>query len=1065
MRLRRLVVSHFAGIRTAEIEFAPGLNVLHGPNELGKSSLLRAIRAALLLQSGASAHEEFVDWHADQPPLVMLEFETEPQHIWRVEKCFGKRGSSQLEFSKDGTSFSLEVKGRQVDERLRELLSWGLAAPGGSSRKKGYPASFLTTALLAEQGDVDAVLARGLEDDDDESGRKRLAAALQALAEDPLFRRVLERTQQRVNEAYTTTGQRSRRKDSPWKQLKERRIAAEKRRDEVRASVEESESARDNLSLQAEKVDTARVRVGEERTSRERIETAWKHRDARRDANERLDEAQEELKRVQEVHDAVVQTGDRLKVAGDASSAADERCVLAETNHGAATAALEAAKETLREVESDNAEQKRKLREQEIENSLLGLEPRANQAARRAERAQRVGGYEGRVLELSGEVDQLTGGLGEAGGKADDLQRAEEESGKRRVEVQRALLAQAWLRAEDTREEAQTASREVAASRTAATEKRAEAEGVRREVAGWRMPSIDDLLALRELQTQVRVAEERLAVGLSVRLEPHREIAVKITEDEEESEHRLREAGTFEARSRMSLQLPDLDVHIVGGGAEAQAQAEDLRARWAEASLPVFTRTGLSSLEELDQRAGEARERLAQVEALVAEATALDARADGAGDVEATLQAAGLTLDKARGKVEAELTAGTTLEEARTWATGEAKEDDLEQLEQASKENQSKLADLNAQLSRDGGILESKQAELEALKRERDKAAEGLTHAWQVELQQAQAELADVNTLRERMQAALREVGEAASTKADEAREGLAAGEVKLAEAADGLKLATEARDLARREAAALEGELRTVKAAAEKEDLASAGVLVEQRREELVKLPEPEAEISDQQRDEAGQLVRSSEEELRAQQDTLRKFEGGLEQVGGQYVEEQMQQAEEAVLAVDESEHEKELDFGAWQLLLETLKEAESEAAVHLGKAVVEPIERRMSELTGGRYGAPAIGPKLTTGGIELAGTSRPLDALSIGTREQLATLLRLTIAEKLGSVVVLDDQLVQSDPERMKWLVAFMQECAAEFQIVVLTCQPAEYKRQNGGGVTFTDLAQRMERTDAIG
>ena len=54
---------------------------------------------------------------------------------------------------------------------------------------------------------------------------------------------------------------------------------------------------------------------------------------------------------------------------------------------------------------------------------------------------------------------------------------------------------------------------------------------------------------------------------------------------------------------------------------------------------------------------------------------------------------------------------------------------------------------------------------------------------------------------------------------------------------------------------------------------------------------------------------------------------------------------------------------------------------------------------------------------------------------------MLRLTIAEKLGSTVVLDDQLVQSDASRMRWLYEFMLQCAKEFQILVLTCHPEQY------------------------
>ena len=102
------------------------------------------------------------------------------------------------------------------------------------------------------------------------------------------------------------------------------------------------------------------------------------------------------------------------------------------------------------------------------------------------------------------------------------------------------------------------------------------------------------------------------------------------------------------------------------------------------------------------------------------------------------------------------------------------------------------------------------------------------------------------------------------------------------------------------------------------------------------------------------------------------------------------------------------------------------------------EAVSRRVSELTGGAYGEVSIAPTLATENIEAAGNKRDLSRLSAGTLDQLATVLRLTIAEKLGSTVVLDDQLVQSDASRMNWLYAFMRECAKEFQILVLTCHP---------------------------
>src|SRR6516162_7232841 len=65
----------------------------------------------------------------------------------------------------------------------------------------------------------------------------------------------------------------------------------------------------------------------------------------------------------------------------------------------------------------------------------------------------------------------------------------------------------------------------------------------------------------------------------------------------------------------------------------------------------------------------------------------------------------------------------------------------------------------------------------------------------------------------------------------------------------------------------------------------------------------------------------------------------------------------------------------------------------------------------------------------------------MSVGTREQLSTLYRLSLAEYLQATVVLDDQLVQSDDTRMDWFRALLSEKGHMFQIVVFTCRPSDY------------------------
>ena len=79
---------------------------------------------------------------------------------------------------------------------------------------------------------------------------------------------------------------------------------------------------------------------------------------------------------------------------------------------------------------------------------------------------------------------------------------------------------------------------------------------------------------------------------------------------------------------------------------------------------------------------------------------------------------------------------------------------------------------------------------------------------------------------------------------------------------------------------------------------------------------------------------------------------------------------------------------------------------------------QRRIAGLTAGRYGELALGPQLDATAIELGGSEREFGALSVGTREQIALVLRLGIAEALGTFVVLDDQLTQTDGTRMGWM-----------------------------------------------
>src|SRR4051812_14271365 len=122
MRLVSLGVEHFAGIRRASVSFDDALNILAGPNELGKSSLVDAIRVALLLPATSTGIAEYEPWKGAGAPKVILVFKTAADRFWRVTKTFARtRGSVELETSRDGLVFSSKIKTREADEEIRRI--------------------------------------------------------------------------------------------------------------------------------------------------------------------------------------------------------------------------------------------------------------------------------------------------------------------------------------------------------------------------------------------------------------------------------------------------------------------------------------------------------------------------------------------------------------------------------------------------------------------------------------------------------------------------------------------------------------------------------------------------------------------------------------------------------------------------------------------------------------------------------------------------------------------------------------------------------------------------------
>jgi len=99
MNITRLRLTDFQRHAELDMKFKPGLNIVRGPNEAGKSTVQRAIELGLFRRpTFASAElDDLRPWQrADADPSIELEFEDEGQH-GSIKKVFaGHHGTVEM---------------------------------------------------------------------------------------------------------------------------------------------------------------------------------------------------------------------------------------------------------------------------------------------------------------------------------------------------------------------------------------------------------------------------------------------------------------------------------------------------------------------------------------------------------------------------------------------------------------------------------------------------------------------------------------------------------------------------------------------------------------------------------------------------------------------------------------------------------------------------------------------------------------------------------------------------------------------------------------------------------
>ena len=107
MRITRLSVRDFRRYREFEVPLAPGLTIVHGPNEAGKTTIQRALELVLTkkVTTNAAELDGLRSWDApeDSRPVIAIDFEIDDEEkgVRRgsVEKAFrGSKGTVRLEY-------------------------------------------------------------------------------------------------------------------------------------------------------------------------------------------------------------------------------------------------------------------------------------------------------------------------------------------------------------------------------------------------------------------------------------------------------------------------------------------------------------------------------------------------------------------------------------------------------------------------------------------------------------------------------------------------------------------------------------------------------------------------------------------------------------------------------------------------------------------------------------------------------------------------------------------------------------------------------------------------------
>jgi DNA repair exonuclease SbcCD ATPase subunit len=173
--------------------------------------------------------------------------------------------------------------------------------------------------------------------------------------------------------------------------------------------------------------------------------------------------------------------------------------------------------------------------------------------------------------------------------------------------------------------------------------------------------------------------------------------------------------------------------------------------------------------------------------------------------------------------------------------------------------------------------------------------------------------------------------------------------------------------------------------------------------------------------------------------------LENRIEREEGVDIEEQVAACERSVSTLEASCQRYRREISVLELLLKSLEAAERAAKERYMEPIVRRITPYLQKLLSGASINCDDNFKITSIDRNLR---EEFDGLSGGTQEQIAVLTRLAFADMLvergkPAMIILDDALVYSDPDRMERMFDLLTQAAERTQILILTCRREIFAR----------------------